>query len=146
MRTKTLAERFFSKVLPIETGCWEWTGARTGKRNGRARYGTIKVNGRLVAAHRLSWEIHNQQSIPDGMVVCHSCDNPGCVNPGHLWLGTLSDNAIDAIEKGRVIPVAIQRWPHLKATRPLGALTRGRVTGGIGAKDRTLAVGPIIPK
>lgn len=90
-------ERFWSKVnIGSPTDCWEWTGAKTG-----FGYGHMTVNGqKQVYAHRISYVIHHG-SIPSGMHVCHSCDNPRCVNPSHLWVGTPQDNAIDRNTKGR---------------------------------------------
>jgi hypothetical protein len=96
-----LSERFFEKVMPEpNTGCWLWMGANDNK-----RYGQIRANGRkgkLLKAHRVSWELH-KGSIPPGMNVLHQCDNPPCVSPYHLFLGTLSDNSQDSVNKGRNI-------------------------------------------
>lgn len=87
--------RFWSKVEKTDD-CWLWI-AGTDK-NG---YGLIKLDGRSLRAHRISWMLKNNQLIPNQMFVCHSCDNPSCVNPAHLWLGTAQDNARDRDVKGR---------------------------------------------
>ena len=95
---KTLVERFWEKVDKRggPNTCWPWLAATM------AGYGVIKdeENIRLLRAHRLAWEIHNRP-IPDGLCVCHICDNPACVNPCHLRLGTHKDNAQDRERKGR---------------------------------------------
>ena len=75
--------------------CFEWQGARTNK-----GYGQVRNAGKRVYVHRLVWSLVNGP-IPDGLHVLHRCDNPPCVNPEHLWVGTNLDNARDCAEKGR---------------------------------------------
>ena len=85
--------RFWSKVH-IGNDCWEWM-AHT-----QFGYGCFWFNKTMVKAHRMSWIIKNGQ-IPKGICVLHKCDNPPCVNPSHLFLGTHKDNSKDCVEKGR---------------------------------------------
>lgn len=97
----TLKERLYGRIEKAESGCWLWTGSKL-KRKGR-EYGQIRVNGKTSKAHAVSYKIHKGE-IPKGLWVLHSCDNPSCVNPEHLWLGTAKDNTADMYEKGRARP------------------------------------------
>lgn len=90
-----IRERIMSRVRKCKSGCWEWTGASSNE-----GYGRVKVAGKLESPHRLMWEEENGP-IPDGLWILHDCDNPPCVNPAHLFLGTRSDNMLDASKKGR---------------------------------------------
>lgn len=96
--TTPLSQRFEQKVQRTE-GCWLWTGALGGGK-GDGRYGLIKHQGCTHGAHRVSYEMH-KGPIPAGMEVMHQCDNPRCVNPDHLRLGTHLDNMRDMYSKGR---------------------------------------------
>jgi hypothetical protein len=77
------------------SGCWEWNGSRLPK-----GYGKVFGYGKLLYAHRVSFEHHNGP-IPDGKMVLHTCDNPPCINPEHLFLGNHVTNAEDMVSKGR---------------------------------------------
>ena len=90
-------EKFWSRVI-IENllDCWVWTGGTVGR-----GYGYLSRGGpKLILAHRYVWEI-TYGPIPDGLCILHKCDNPPCVNPTHLYIGTHSDNMRDMIERGR---------------------------------------------
>lgn len=92
--------RFWSKVEPRPSGCWEWTGATRRGGYGVFVYRLASYRVRQDTAHRLSWEML-YGPVPDGLLVCHSCDNRRCVRPSHLWLGTDQDNSDDKMRKGR---------------------------------------------
>lgn len=101
--TRPTAEtRFWAKVdkngpiHPIHGQCWVWTGCRNSDRG----YGTISVKDSPVFVHRYSYAIHFE-SPPDDLLVCHHCDRKICVNPRHLFLGTIQDNTDDKVSKGR---------------------------------------------
>ena len=90
----SLKERLEFHSMPIaECGCWIWLAATK-------RYGEIKIDGRMVKAHRASWSVFKGE-IPDGMNVLHQCDMPACINPDHLFLGSQLDNVRDMHAKGR---------------------------------------------
>ena len=95
--TPAIVERFWQKVQRLAGGCLEWTASRDLHGYGRCAVGQQRV----TAAHRVSWRIHFGD-IPSDLRVLHRCDNPPCVNPEHLFLGTLVDNARDAAAKGRL--------------------------------------------
>lgn len=96
MTGKTLEERFWAKVDNRNgEGCWTWNGDSYPK-----GYGRLKIDGKGKRAHRISYELFCGP-IPDGLHVLHKCDNPACVRPDHLWVGTNKDNIRDKVKKGR---------------------------------------------
>ena len=110
-RSRPLKERFESKVVRAN-GCWRWSGNKH-----KQGYGKIHMDGGSAMAHRVSYLLH-KGSIPDGMMVCHRCDNPECTNPDHLFLGTALDNMRDKIAKGRHVGAHAGEGHHFaKLTR-----------------------------
>ena len=89
----TPTERFFKKVT-VGDSCWMWVGGKT-----KDNYGKFWL-GKTMKAHKVSYLIHCGE-VPNGLCVLHSCDNPLCVNPKHLWLGTQLENIQDRDKKGR---------------------------------------------
>ena len=134
---RPLAERFWAKV--DQSGdCWVWTGAC-------APYGRIREGARgspFLVTHRLAWELSNGP-VPDGLMVLHTCDNPPCVNPDHLWLGTAKDNKADEIAKGR--HAHGDRWHaahdgrHPRLTRDQLAARGRAISAGIRRRREYLA-------
>lgn len=106
-RMGTPEERLRGRLVTIETGCREYQGSRT-----VAGYGYMQIEGKDVYAHRLAYELENGP-IPNGLVVCHVCDNPPCCHPGHLFVGTIADNNRDmwAKGRGRLTPPAWRKIP-----------------------------------
>ena len=88
-------QRYLSKVVQYDVGCWGWTGST------REGYGRLGLNsGQGIDAHRLSWLLHHGP-IPSGLHVLHTCDNPPCTRPDHLFVGSRSTNMQDMHAKGR---------------------------------------------
>jgi len=110
-------KRFFNKVRKTKK-CWIWNGAKTSK-----GYGRFKIKGKLKLSHRISYLIRYGM-FDENMFICHKCDNPRCVKPSHLFLGTRSDNMIDCYEKGRLY---IGKGNFLKGHKDSAILTDRKV-------------------
>lgn len=116
---------WFWHRVTFSEDCWEWQGERN-----HEGYGRLIVKGRKVSAHRVAWEIMHGP-IADGLLVLHNCphgDNPACVNPGHLWLGTQAENMRDKVAKGRLRGTFAggERHPNAKLTAELVGSMRAR--------------------
>lgn len=99
---KPITKRFYSKTKWVND-CLEWTGSLN-----EAGYGRFQINYKAVLAHRVSWQL-NHGVIPDEAFVLHKCDNPKCVNPNHLYLGTQMNNMQDRLKRNR----NPKKMPHL---------------------------------
>lgn len=145
MELAELTERLMRYVSPEpNTGCWLWVGAAN-----RGRYGVMRAETKsraTVLAHRASWRIHFGE-IPTAMFVCHRCDNPSCVNPSHLFLGTNADNMRDKQVKGRApsgeaasnAKLTAAQVDHIRVILSTGVVTQQRIADAFGVSGSTIA-------
>lgn len=124
---KTIEQSFWEKVEK-GSGCWNWLGGKNGA--GRANF-----RGR--SAPRVCWELVNKETLSCFVYVCHACDNPACVNPDHLWLGTQKDNVHDMISKGR--KVVLKKENHGMAKLRIDIIDEIRQQIDMGYSHRMLA-------
>jgi len=143
--TESDIARFWEKVdKKGPDDCWLWTGSTA------SGYGQLKINRRMVGTHRVSWELHNGP-IPDGVYVLHDCpngDNPLCVNPSHLWLGSHQQNMDDMKNKGRcngqkgeangMAKLSDAQIPKIFADRDTG-MTQGQIGKKYGVSNQQIS-------
>lgn len=110
MRRREVGERIADKSVRASNGCLEWTGCLT--RPGS--HGQVWTDSGMRLVHRVAWELVNGP-VPDGLFVCHTCDNPICVDVSHLFLGTHRDNMTDRSNKGRSVTCGMRGESHLQA-------------------------------
>ena|SRR3990172_13318213 len=138
-------EAFWSKVRRgAKEDCWPWLAGTTGD-----SYGQFCVPGRILYAHRVAWGIANGLDIPPGIEVLHSCDNPICVNPTHLHLGTHRDNMLEKVSRGRHNSPSGERsgmakltWESVRAIRKLygtGTYSTRKLGAMFGVSNRNIS-------
>lgn len=152
-----VAERFWAKVEKTP-GCWEWRGYRNRRTRTQLDYGRFKFNGKLALAHRVAYTL-THGPIPPRRVVCHTCDNPGCVRPDHLFLGTMAENNRDKARKGRartgrarLTPAKVRTIRQRYATEDVSAselarefgVSKGTITHLLRGRSWPKAGGPIV--
>ena len=100
----TTADEFWAQVqVSGRDSCWPWLGSTTNYPGELTiQRGRLAFEGRVQYAYRVAWQLTNDAQIPDGLLARHTCDNPICVNPRHILIGTHADNSRDAVERGRV--------------------------------------------
>lgn len=104
-----LARRVWSRSLRPPDGCWTWRGTDAAISEGTRRYGRIRVDGVMRQVTQLVWELTHGRAFPDGLYACHTCDNPVCVRPTHIYAGSPTENRLDAQRRAR--------WVGLNATK-----------------------------
>jgi hypothetical protein len=133
MNTAPIPDRFLARVNVVTDGCWLWTGGHTG--SGRP---TFHANGKTVVAARVSYELF-KGPIPVGLLVCHTCDVAGCVNPEHLFVGTQGDNVRDMWTKGRADHRTGEQHPRARLMESDVASIRSRHVRGRHGNRHVLA-------
>jgi len=133
MKARNSIEKFWSNVdVKGPDDCWEWKLSKF-----RRGYGQSRFNGRNMQTHRIAWIVENGD-IPQGILVCHKCDNPGCVNPSHLFLGTHVDNMADMVSKGRQCKGDFNAARRIKGMRAGVKNGRAKITDNEAAQIRQL--------
>lgn len=134
--TKQDIDRFWSKVRKCRNGCWEWQGWKT-----KRGYGHFNFKGRPFRAHRISWFLKtgslSEFNPFEISCILHKCDNPSCVNPEHLFIGTQQDNADDMVQKNRLPKISRvgQNNGHVKLTEECVINIRREYTEGVLRKE-----------
>ena len=142
IRSKSKSKTFWSYV-EVSPECWQWIGATDKDGYGVMTYGGTR---RQFRAHRISWELHNGK-IPSGQVVRHTCDTPTCVNPDHLIIGTVKQNAQDMVERGRSLrgeknhksKITASTVREIRRLYSIGGMTQKQIGEKFGINDRSVS-------
>lgn len=144
---KKLEDRFWDKVDKTPGfgpggDCWLWTASK-----GVKGYGRIKVRGVVKRAHRVSWELVGGKPASDGLQILHHCDNPGCVNPDHLFLGDHQENMSDMKRKGRQLrggsnprtPLVESKVLEIRRLYTTGRFTQAKLASTFGISNQCIS-------
>ncbi len=139
-RKNTSVDFWISVSMPSADGCWIWGGMKS-----KLGYGRFGFNNKVELAHRMAYML-THGPIPDGMHVCHTCDNPPCCNPSHLFLGTAKDNSRDCLSKGRrtLPPSGEEQW-SARLTRDQSRSIRVAHSQGTTPKELAHQYGVAVP-
>ena len=139
---KSVEDRFRLQHKKIDGGCWEWVSGKDA--DGYGLFKGLVGSALYKRAHRWSWAFHNQKEIPKWGNICHKCDNPSCVNPDHLWLGTAMENQQDKHQKGRArVPFGEDiPWAKLNEVQVIAILSDPRAGSRIAA-DYGISAGTV---
>jgi len=111
MKKELITRRMFKHTeFPDKDKCWNWKCFLN-----LDGYGNVRFKDKTIKVHRMAYFLF-KGDIPDHLEVCHSCDNPACVNPNHLWLGTHADNVSDCAKKGRIVAPSGEKHYRAKLT------------------------------
>ena len=134
--------RFLSHTRTSPNGCYEWTSERL-----KSGYGRFSLRGKTYSAHRVALHLFEGFDLASKLYVCHHCDNPGCVNPAHLFAGTATDNMRDSARKGRRPNFKGVRHPQAKLSLrdcyEIRELKLAGVSNRIIQKRFNISLGPI---
>jgi hypothetical protein len=121
-------KKFWNQTKKNKNGCVEWTGMH------REGYGRINYKRKTYGCTRLVWE-WEKGKIPENKIICHSCDNPACVNINHLFLGTKADNMMDCVKKGRKLGLLGEKSPRARLKDEQVIKIKKLIKSGIALKE-----------
>jgi hypothetical protein len=140
--SKEFISKFKSNIaVGGQEDCWPW---QAGVVNGSKPYGRVSISGKRKLAHRVVFELILGKELPDDIQICHSCDNPSCCNPKHLWKGTNADNMKDKALKGRAShegppgKFTLNEWQEIRRLYDVEGLSKCEIARRFNTYDTTI--------